>query len=91
MDNKWIYGSAPEQIFASIVQGRPNGMPTWSRRIPEYQVWQLVAYVRCVGGLAKQSAAPGREDHMTGKKPENSMDQQEPRNVSTPQPVGMPR
>jgi hypothetical protein len=27
MDNEWIYGSDPQQIFASIVEGRPNGMP----------------------------------------------------------------
>src|SRR5690242_18245918 len=27
MDEKWIYGSEPQQIFATVVQGRPNGMP----------------------------------------------------------------
>src|SRR4051794_18513796 len=26
MDEKWIYGSAPEDIFKSIADGRPDGM-----------------------------------------------------------------
>src|SRR5947209_12001632 len=26
MDEKWLYGSEPEQIFTTITDGRPNGM-----------------------------------------------------------------
>src|SRR4051794_8116437 len=37
MDDEWIYGSNPEQIFATIVQGRPNGMPAFGGKIPEFQ------------------------------------------------------
>src|SRR5204862_1075855 len=51
MDDKWIYGYNPGQIFASIVQGRPNGMPAFRDRIVDYQVWQLAAYVRSLSGL----------------------------------------
>src|ERR1051326_1364288 len=29
MDAKWIYGSEPENIYATIVEGRPNGMPSF--------------------------------------------------------------
>ena len=29
MDAEWIYGSHPEQIYSDIVQGRPNGMPSF--------------------------------------------------------------
>ncbi len=46
MDDKWIYGAHPAQIYSSIVQGRPNGMPAFADRVPEQQVWQLVAYVQ---------------------------------------------
>src|SRR4051812_15975491 len=46
IDNYWIYGSEPNNVHESILQGRPNGMPAWEGRIPDYQVWQLVAYVR---------------------------------------------
>ena len=64
MDNKWIYGSDPQNIFATIVEGRPNGMPSFRDKIPEPQVWQLAAYVRSLGGLVPKLAAPSREDHM---------------------------
>src|SRR3954462_1320679 len=60
MDAKWIYGSRPEQIFSTIVEGRPNGMPSWRNRMPDYEVWQVVAYVRSLGGLTANQAAPGR-------------------------------
>ncbi len=64
MDAKWIYGSAADNVFATIVEGRPNGMPSFGGKIPIQQVWQLVAYVRALGGLARIDVAPGRPDSM---------------------------
>ena len=64
MDGKWIYGSSPENVYATIVEGRPNGMPSWRGRIPRAQVWQIVAYVRTMSGLTPQIARGGRTDHM---------------------------
>ena len=72
MDDKWIYGSRPENIFASIVEGRPNGMPAWRNRIPDAQVWQIVAYVQSMSGQAPQTAMPSRSDHMRATVPENN-------------------
>ena len=46
MDNKWRYGSSLDQIYHSIADGRPNGMPTWRGKIPDSQIWQLAAYVK---------------------------------------------
>jgi cytochrome c oxidase cbb3-type subunit III len=86
MDDKWIYGSNPEQIFATIEEGRPNGMPSFRGRIQDAQVWQLAAYVRAMSGLTSKQAAPGRTDHMSGKPPENSMKTQPPKNSATPKP-----
>jgi cytochrome c oxidase cbb3-type subunit III len=40
MDGKWIYGSDPANIVATILEGRPNGMPSFSGKIPEQQVWE---------------------------------------------------
>jgi cytochrome c oxidase cbb3-type subunit 3 len=57
MDNNWLYGSEPQNIYSSIIDGRPNGMPSWRGRIPDYQVWELVAYVRAVGGLTSPEIA----------------------------------
>ena len=84
IDDQWIYGYQPEQIYSTIVQGRPNGMPSFMGRIPDYQVWQLVAYVRSMSGQVKQDAAPGRDDHMKNAPPPNSTDPEKPQNSSTP-------
>jgi len=48
-DRMWRYGDSDSQIFTSIAQGRPNGMPTWGNKVPEIQVWELVAYIRSMG------------------------------------------
>jgi cytochrome c oxidase cbb3-type subunit 3 len=64
MDAQWLYGSEPAQVAASIVDGRPNGMPPFRDRIPEPQVWQLVAYLRSLSGLAPQYGVSARSDHM---------------------------
>lgn len=84
MDDKWIYGSQPEQIFATIVEGRPNGMPAFHGKLPDYQVWQLAAYVRSLSGNASKNAAPGREDDMQIKEPENTKKQEKPTNLQPP-------
>jgi cytochrome c oxidase cbb3-type subunit 3 len=90
MDEKWIYGSAPEQVAATIVQGRPNGMPSFQGKIPDFQVWQLAAYVRSMSGLASTGAAPGRDDHLNGAPPENSAKKTTPRDSSLPKSAEAP-
>src|SRR3954468_20699687 len=80
MDASWIYGSQPEQIFSTIVEGRPNGMPSFRGHIADYQVWEIAAYVRSMSGLASSNAATGRDDHLRGGQPENSAQKTEPKN-----------
>jgi cytochrome c oxidase cbb3-type subunit 3 len=46
IDEKWVYGNNPAKIYETIVRGRPNGMPSFGGRIPSYQVWQIVTFVR---------------------------------------------
>ncbi|MBV9505757.1 MAG: cytochrome c [Acidobacteriia bacterium] len=58
----WVYGGQPENLFDTIVKGRPNGMPAWGGRIPEYQIWQIVAYVRSINHEEPVSATPARTD-----------------------------
>jgi cytochrome c oxidase cbb3-type subunit 3 len=60
--SEWTYGDAPENLFDTIVKGRPNGMPAWGRRIPSYQVWQLVSFVRSLNGEEPRAATPVRSD-----------------------------
>jgi cytochrome c oxidase cbb3-type subunit 3 len=64
MDAQWLYGSEPAQVAASILDGRPNGMPPFRDRIPEPQVWQVVAYLRSMSGLASRYGVSARQDHM---------------------------
>jgi cytochrome c oxidase cbb3-type subunit 3 len=72
MDADWIYGSHPENIHDTIVEGRPNGMPSFGGKIPDYQVWEIAAYVRSLSGLTPKLAAASRDDHMQRKVAEQS-------------------
>jgi cytochrome c oxidase cbb3-type subunit III len=48
-DSLWIYGSEDAQIFSTIAEGRPNGMPAWGGRLPDDVIWRLVAYIKTLG------------------------------------------
>jgi cytochrome c oxidase cbb3-type subunit 3 len=76
MDQKWIYGSDPESIHATILEGRPNGMPAFGGKLADQQVWQLVAYVRALGGLVRKDLRPGRNDDMAVRPSEQAMESQ---------------
>jgi cytochrome c oxidase cbb3-type subunit 3 len=92
MDEKWIYGGQPEQVFATIVEGRPNGMPSFRGKLPDYQVWQLAAYVRSMSGQVPFDAAPARNDDMKIKPPENSIEEAKPiKNSGMPKSAEMPQ
>ena len=59
IDDQWIYGNKPGNIYETIVKGRPNGMPSFGGKIPSYQIWQLVTYVR---SMSPQSAMEANKD-----------------------------
>jgi cytochrome c oxidase cbb3-type subunit 3 len=69
MDDQWRYGGEIEQIYSSIVEGRPNGMPSFAGRVPEQQVWQIAAYVRSMGGNVPKDVPPSRGDELKTTKP----------------------
>jgi cytochrome c oxidase cbb3-type subunit 3 len=64
MDDDWIYGSDPQQIFSSIAQGRPNGMPAWGNVLSNDQIWRLVGYVQSMSGQLRKDVAPTRSDDL---------------------------
>jgi cytochrome c oxidase cbb3-type subunit 3 len=76
MDSSWIYGGRPEQIYASIVQGRPNGMPSFGERLDDADRWRLVAYIQSLSGQVPSDAAPGRDDAMATTTPESRRKQE---------------
>jgi cytochrome c oxidase cbb3-type subunit 3 len=86
MDGQWKYGSEPAAIFASITQGRPQGMPSFGGHIPEDQVWQIVAYVRSMSGQLRKDVAPSRGDTLYPGNPENARPREAPGPDQSPQP-----
>jgi cytochrome c oxidase cbb3-type subunit III len=45
-DGRWHFGGADAEIYESIYQGRPEGMPAWGSLIGPDQIWRLVTYVQ---------------------------------------------
>jgi cytochrome c oxidase cbb3-type subunit 3 len=66
IDDEWTYGSASPQIVATLIQGRPNGMPSFRNILTEEQMWQLAAYVRAMGGQLPKDVPPSRGDNLAG-------------------------
>lgn len=81
MDDKWIYGSNPQNIFSTIVEGRPNGMPSFRGRLTNQQIWQIVAYVRSMSGQLPKDVSPSRDDNMNVKTPEQSTKKEPPKSA----------
>jgi cytochrome c oxidase cbb3-type subunit 3 len=46
MSGHWRYGGRIEQIYESIAQGRPNGMPSWQFVLQPQQISDLATYVK---------------------------------------------
>jgi cytochrome c oxidase cbb3-type subunit III len=45
-DGRWHFGGTAPEVFESIYQGRPDGMPAWGAVLSADQIWTLVTYVR---------------------------------------------
>jgi cytochrome c oxidase cbb3-type subunit 3 len=54
-NRQWIYGSSAANIYLTIYQGRPKGMPAWGGMLPDSVIWDLVAYIQSI------SKAPATE------------------------------
>jgi cytochrome c oxidase cbb3-type subunit 3 len=79
MDGQWRYGGRIDQIHASILEGRPNGMPAWRGKLTDQQAWQLSAYIRALSGNVSKAAAPSRRDAMAATPPLTQVPEQEPK------------
>jgi cytochrome c oxidase cbb3-type subunit III len=90
MDADWIYGSRPENIYETIAEGRPNGMPSFGGKIVPDQIWQIVAYVRSMSGLLRKDVAPGRNDDMQVRPQEQSTEKAKPVQSAVPKSAELP-
>ncbi len=67
-DTYWRYGGSPAEIYKSIYEGRPQGMPAWGHMLTHEQVWKLVTYIEALGGtFPAQLAEAGREGNLGNK------------------------
>lgn len=78
MDGEWRYGGSIDQIHASIMEGRPNGMPAWRGKLTDQQAWQLAAYIRALSGNVRNDAEPSRREGMTATTPLTRVPRQPP-------------
>ena len=53
----WRYGGQIDQIYESIAQGRPNGMPSWQLLLQPTMIWELAAYVKSLSVAAPSSTS----------------------------------
>jgi cytochrome c oxidase cbb3-type subunit 3 len=83
MDDEWRYGGSMDEIAATILDGRPNGMPAFRGRITEDQAWQLAAFVRALSAQPRQDALPSRADEPSNTEP-LTLDERKPINRATP-------
>jgi len=58
-DDDWLYGGTPDDIVASITQGRQAAMPAWGSIIGEQGVNDVTGYVMSLNG---HSIDPARAD-----------------------------
>jgi cytochrome c oxidase cbb3-type subunit III len=59
-DAEWIYGSEPENIVQSVLQGRPNGMPSFAGKLPPDEVWKLAAFVTELARAGQKASGTDR-------------------------------
>lgn len=57
-NGQWLYGGRLDQIYDSIYQGRPNGMPMWGNLIPSSAIWELAAYVKSLSTKSASEPIP---------------------------------
>jgi mono/diheme cytochrome c family protein len=45
-DGRWRYGGSDADIYRSIAEGRPKGMPSFGGALQPAVIWRLVAYIK---------------------------------------------
>jgi cytochrome c oxidase cbb3-type subunit 3 len=69
-DTYWRYGGVPVDVYKSIHDGRPQGMPAWNPALPPDDIWKLVAYIESLGGTF---AAADYQAALQGDRPGDNM------------------
>lgn len=81
-DDEWRYGGRTQDIVATILNGRPNGMPAFRDRITEEQAWQIATYVQSMSARIRQDSLAGRADKPASVEPPVLDERKAVRNVT---------
>ncbi len=55
VDPYWKYGNGDPELFASVSEGRPAGMPPWGTQLGAERIWKVLAYLETL----PRSSEPG--------------------------------
>jgi cytochrome c oxidase cbb3-type subunit 3 len=50
-DSEWRYGGTDQDLFETISNGRPGGMPAWKNELSEEKIRKVIRHIR---GLAEK-------------------------------------
>ncbi len=56
VDSEWIFGSSDADVFESIANGRPGGMPSFSASLGEDRIWKVVSFIKSEGSEGHEKA-----------------------------------
>jgi cytochrome c oxidase cbb3-type subunit 3 len=45
VDPYWKYGSGDAELFETVANGRPLGMPPWGSQLGNEKIWKVLAYI----------------------------------------------
>jgi cytochrome c oxidase cbb3-type subunit 3 len=55
VDPYWKYGDSDAELFRSVTEGRPAGMPAWGAQLGGEKIWRVLAFMETL----PESEAPG--------------------------------
>lgn len=47
-DAEWLYGDTDAEIYHSITNGRPGGMPSMRYDLEKEEIWKTIAFIRSI-------------------------------------------
>jgi cytochrome c oxidase cbb3-type subunit 3 len=60
VDPYWKYGDTDHDLYETVMNGRPGGMPAWGPQLGSEKVWKVLAYVETLPRSDKPGlGAPG--------------------------------
>lgn len=66
-DNYWRFGGDDADLFKTLWDGRPRGMPAWRAALTEDDIWRVIAYLRTLGGAGQgRSGMGGGNEGLSG-------------------------